>query len=59
MKRAWYVPSLWEVPVKVTIIQEEKWKGDRPVYIHSVTDTGELIEDYAQKFSRTKPARYH
>lgn len=59
MKKAWYVPSLWEAPIRVAILQEEKRPDGRPIYIHSVTETGELIIDYSQKFSWTKPARYH
>lgn len=58
-KHAWYTPSLWEAPIRVTIIQEETRKDGRPIYTHSVSDTGELIMDYSQKFSRTKPVRYH
>lgn len=57
--KMWYVPSLWEAPIRVTVITTEHRPDGRLIYIHAVSDTMEPIEDYAQKFSRTKPARYH
>lgn len=57
--KMWYAPSLWKPPVPVEIIREEKRPDGTPIYIHSVTKTGKKISDYAQKFSKTKPARYY
>lgn len=57
--KMWYTLSLWEMPVRVRVIDIERRQDGRPIYIHSVTETGEAIDDYAQKFTRTKPVRYH
>ena len=56
--KMWYVPSLWETPVKVTVIDTEKRPDGRPIYIRSVDGAGHAIDDYANKFSRTKPVLF-
>lgn len=59
MKKAWYTLSLWESPVPVTITSVENRPDGRPIYIHAVTAEGKHIDDYASRFSATKPALYH
>ena len=59
-KRLYYVQSLLFPAVRCTVIEsmDTKTGNDRFWIVAANDETGELIKDYSQKFSASKPRKY-
>lgn len=50
-KRLWYVPSLWESPIRVVVLRTEFFNGSPIFYECKSVHDGRYIKDYANKFA--------
>lgn len=58
-KKCWYVLSLWEKAIRVTVVRTETdWLG-RVCWVEAVDSKGNMYRDYIVRFTTSRPVQYY